>query len=195
MPIISGNRSARRLGALLVVLSLCLAARPANSPWATTRLDATASVDMPYAGTEESAEEDFLQVKRFFTSTSDNDFEVWRFALADGAKTKQGQDQTLVFDMDKYLRRYLALTRKKFSKAKLQSEHPVTVPSAPGALGFHRVYYGFDEFKQEPAVLELTWVTRGDVVYLFNCSNLLPEEDGAREDKQHFFTTIHFDTQ
>ena len=175
---------------------LSVAAGPAarRSPWATTRVDGVVSVEMPYAGTmEQDSSAAEVHLRRYATTTSDNSFEALRLEYGSGTFTDTpGQNGWVALNIDKFLKRYLAIPEHHFSNARLTASFPVSVPTAPDGTGFHRLYRGFDERRQEPVLLELTWVARGNVVYIFSCANLLPEEAGAREDKQRFFTTIHF---
>jgi hypothetical protein len=163
----------------------------ASPPWQITRLDSVASVHMPYAGT---SDDELVKsgVMVFATNTSDNEFDAIAFTppLDPAHPLKPGQ--VWVPDVDRFLSQFMRLPDKTFAKARLKTSFPVTLPSAPGGKAMHQVYNGFDEFHQIPAALELTWVVIGGTLYVFRCSYSLPQEKGAAEDAQHFFSTIEF---
>ena len=181
------------LGLVLGMLGANPALAQSSSPWPITRLDSVASVRMPYAGTvDEEASE--LGLTIYSTSTSDNDFDALVFIPVPNTAQPLGPDQYLVPDVDRFLSMLMKVPNKSFSKAKLKSSFSVTLPSAPRNQAVHQVYAGFDNFHQVPAALELTWVLLGPKLYVFRCSYSLPEERGAAEDRQHFFSTITFET-
>ena len=146
---------------------------------------------MPYAGT---FDDEFISsgVVVFATSTSENEFNALVFNPIPDPSHPLKPGQTWVPDVDQFLAQIMRLPDKSFTKAKLKTSFPVTLPSAPGGKAMHQVYSGFDEFHQVPAALELTWVVVGTTLYVFRCSYSLPQEKGAAEDAQHFFSTIAF---
>ena len=146
---------------------------------------------MPYAGTLYDA---LLAsgVSVFATSTSDNEFDALVFTPPGDPNHPLKPGQVWVPDADRFISQIMRLPDKSFAKAKLKTSFPVTLPSAPGGKAMRQLYSGFDEFHQIPAALELTWVAVGCTLYVFRCSYSLPEEKGAAEDAQHFFSTIEF---
>lgn len=148
---------------------------------------------MPYAGT---ADEEFSNagIIVFSTNTSDNEFDAIVFNPVPDPAHPLKPGQVLVPEPDRFISQIMRLPDKSFARAKLKTSFPVTLPSAPGGRAMHQVYSGFDEFHQLPAALELTWVLVGGTLYVFRCSYSLPQEAGAAEDAQHFFSTIAFKT-
>ncbi|UOE36208.1 hypothetical protein MTP16_11315 [Hymenobacter monticola] len=149
-----------------------------------------ASVHMPYAGSYDD-ELSSSGVTLFTTSTSDNNFDALVFVPAPPAyPLKPGQ--VWVPNVEQFLAQLMRLPDAAFTKAKLKTSFPVTLPSAPGGRAMHQLYSGFDEQHQLPAALELTWVVVGAKLYVFRCSYSLPQEQEAIEDAKHFFSTIAF---
>ncbi|GAB2862637.1 hypothetical protein [Hymenobacter ruber] len=146
---------------------------------------------MPYAGTLDD-ELSASGVIVFATATSDNEFDAIVFNPVPDPAHPLKPGQAWVPDVDRFLAQIMRLPDKSFAKAKLKTSFPVTLPSAPGGKAMHQVYSGFDEFHQIPATLELTWVVVGTTLYVFRCSYSMPQEKGAAEDAQHFFSTIAF---
>ena len=173
----------------LLLLAAGSAQAQAASPWPITQLDSIASVRMPYGGTidETYAAQGLIA---FSTTTSDNGFDAIIFTPQSERALKPGQ--VLVPVPDKLLASLMKLPDNSFTRPKLKSSFPVTVPSAPTGQGVHQVYSGFDAFHQSEATMELTWVVVGTTMYVFRCSAQLPEAAGAAEDMKHFFTTIEF---
>ena len=146
---------------------------------------------MPYAGTYDD-ELISSGIIVFSTTTSDNEFDAIVFNPVPDPAHPLKPSQVMVPVVDKFLGEIMRLPDKTFAKAKLKTSFPVTLPSAPRGRAMHQVYSGFDEFHQIPAALELTWVVVGTTLYVFRCSYSLPQEKGAAEDTQHFFSTIEF---
>lgn len=165
------------------------------APWTARKIDDAASVQMPNEGSEDS-DPAVPSVRHYFMNSSDNSFEIYRVDLSSLSTLvpKPGSTRQRVLDIDKFFTGYFKQPGQRFHRAKLQHAYETKLPTAPGDVGFHRVYYGFDEQTQAAAVLEITWVYREGILYLFNCLNSLPEDPGSSEDKLHFFSTIHFDS-
>jgi hypothetical protein len=163
----------------------------ATAPWPTTQLDSVASVHMPYAGTVDD-ELSASGITVFATNTSDNEYDAIVFLPPADPAHPLKPGQVWLPDVNQFLTQLMRLHDKSFTKAKLKTSFPVTVPSAPGGRAMHQIYSGFDEFHQIPAALELTWVLAGAKLYVFRCAYSMPQEKGAAEDAQHFFRTIEF---
>ena len=146
---------------------------------------------MLYAGTFD--DELFSSgVAVFATNTSGNEFDAIVFTPPADPTHPLKPGQVWTPDVNRFLNQLMRLPKKLFAKAKLKTSFSITLPSAPGGKAVHQVYSGFDEFHQIPAALELTWVIVGTKLYVFRCSYSLPQEQGAAEDAQHFFSTINF---
>ena len=173
---------------ILLLVAGSAQAQPA-SPWPITRLDSISTVRMPYGGTIDETYADQGLIA-FSTRTSDNRYDAIVFAPKSGRALKPGQ--VLVPLPDKLLASLMKLPDRFFTRPKLKSSFLVTVPSAPTGQGMHQVYSGFDAFHQSEAIMELTWVVVGTIMYIFRCSAQVLKEAGAAEDRMHFFTTIGF---
>lgn len=159
----------------------------AQSTWKTLRLDSIASVNMPHEGAL-SQDTRYPNAWCYSASTIGNDFSVYKFDL--GATNRyQEKSKVTVRSFNRAIKHFAGFITSSMTKSKLVTERTVQLD---GTVGIHQIIHGFHEDHQAPAIMELTWVLDGKIVYLFSCVNLLPEAQNSEEDKKHFFMTIHF---
>jgi len=143
---------------------------------------------MPYEGTLEE-DKKLPGVQRFSTSTSDNNFEIFRVDLR--YIPKYNPDVALTTSAlsglyDKASRQY----NRQVIKGKLLSEGNVMFAGSPARAA---LYKGFDDYHQLPTHIETVWVWHGDAIYLFTCSYTLPETEGSVADKKQFLMSVRFE--
>lgn len=160
----------------------------AQSAWPTTHLDEHATVEMPYEGTlDEDDKEPVIQ--RFWTTTSDNEFQIFRIDLRYTPGYKPNllpTPNSLNKLYDKASRQY----NRRAIKGKLVSESNIIYAGAPARAA---IYRGLSEHYQKPALTQIIWAWHGDALYLFTCSYTLPETEGATTDKNKFFSSVRFE--
>ncbi|MCR5887302.1 hypothetical protein LRS06_05805 [Hymenobacter sp. J193] len=165
----------------------------AQSSWPTTRIDEQLTIQMPYAATLEedtkAADPKLRGVQRFWTSTSDNEFQVFRVDLRyipnynpDAVLSKS--------ELSKVYDKASKLFNHKVLKGRLMSYGDVAFA---GTFARAALYRGFDEYRQRPINIETIWLTHDHAIYLLTCSYSIPEEEGALADKKRFFSSLHFD--
>ncbi|WP_139924561.1 hypothetical protein [Hymenobacter sp. DG01] len=143
---------------------------------------------MPYEGTlDEDAKIPGSQ--RFWTSTSDNEFQIVRTDL----RYIPGYNPDAVIS-DPSLRQIYEKAAKLYNrqivKGKVLSQENVVFS---GKLALATLYRGFDEYRQRPINIETIWLYHSQALYLLTCSYAVPEETGASEDKKRFFLSFRID--
>jgi hypothetical protein len=111
------------------------------------------------------------------------------------ANPRKAGDGGMTIDFDKFFRRITKTDFLQFSKARLGREYAVSLPAAPNGSAMHRSYSGFDDISDEPATMEVTWFERAQVVYMFFCTTVAPDDPTAFEEKQRYFSSISIQQQ
>jgi len=114
-------------------------------------------------------------------------FDMIGMARANPQKAGSGG---MTIDIDKFFRRITKTDFLQFSKARLGREYAVSLPSAPNGIALHRSYSGFDDVSQETATMDVTWFERAQVLYMFFCTTVAPDDPTASEEKQRYFSSI-----
>lgn len=159
----------------------------AQSPWPTTHLGEHAVVEMPYEGTLEE-DPKLPGAQRYWTSTSDNEFQVIRVDL----RSVPGYDAgaaPVAAGLDKLYDKAARLYNRHAIKGRLHAQSSVLIGGRPARAA---IYQGFDDYHQLSTRIETAWVWHGDALYLIACSYTLPETAGAIADKNQFFSSVRF---
>lgn len=162
----------------------------AQSIWPITHLDEHTTVEMPYEGTLDE-DEKIPGVQRFWTTTSDNEFQIFRIDLRNASNYSPNSvpvPRELSKLYDKVSRQY----NRQAIKGKLLSQSNIMYAGTPARAA---IYQNFNERYQKPACVQAIWICRSDAVYLFTCSYTLPETEGAIADKNRFFSSTHFEVE
>jgi hypothetical protein len=182
----------------LILLLLCLLYLPTaqaqsntTRKWGHTDLDSLVSVSTPYRG-EPGHNPEAPWFSIFTAPGRYNRFVMVRVDLVGMARAnpRKAGDGGMTIDIDKFFRRITKTDFLQFSKAKLGREYAVSLPTAPNGSALHRSYSGFDNISEEIATMEVTWFERAQVIYMFFCTTVAPDETTALEEKQRYFSSI-----
>ncbi|ALD21719.1 hypothetical protein AM218_11500 [Hymenobacter sp. DG25A] len=140
---------------------------------------------MPYEGTLEEGTK--LQgAQRFWTSTSDNEFQVLRVDLRYIPHYNPDLIPTEA-SLIKTYERAVKLYNRQVIKGKLVSSGNIVFAGNPARAALYR---GFDDYHQRPINIETVWMYHHQAIYLLTCSYAVPEEAGAIQDKKRFFSSV-----
>lgn len=177
--------------AISSMLFLCISPYAyAQSKWPITRLDEHVTIEMPYEGTVEEDEKQ-PEIQRHWTSTSDNEFQAFRVDLLRTPGYIPGlvpNPTGLSKLYDKASRQY----NRQVIKGKLLSQSNIVYAGTPARAA---IYRGFNEFHQKSTCTQIIWIWYSDALYLFTCSYILPETEGAIADKNRFFSSVRFNQE